>query len=216
MNLGALFELFGEYSSETGLQVCKNMLKFLGITKKCGADKSNILKNSWIALHMHDLTAHKWADAMFMKDTPGDEIALYVLCKMYHCHVAIVTSAKIWSTVESDTPMSDEDLLSLCDLRLLYIKPGVFGKLKLRPAMPPAPPHPILESAFDILPLDVSSNLDTMGSPLNLTTHQSSPVNVDTGNNAFNANAIIDNTSKFQLLPASTIYHDCKLSGALE
>ena len=140
MNPGALFELFGEYSSETGLQVCKNMLKFLGITKKCGADKSNILKNSWIALHMHDLTARQWADAMFMKDTLGNEIALYVLCKMYHRHVAVVTSAKIWSTVECDTPISDEELLSLCDLCLLYIEPGVFGELKLRPAMPPAPP----------------------------------------------------------------------------
>ena len=139
MNSGAIFELFGEYSSESGLQVQKNMLKFLGITKNCGADKSIILKNSWITLHMHDLTVQQWADAMFMKDTLGDEIALYVLCKMYHHHVAVVTSAKIWSTVECDTPMSDQELLSLCDLCLLYIELGVFGELKLRPAMPPAP-----------------------------------------------------------------------------
>ena len=192
------------------------MLKFLGITKIHGADKSNILKNSWIALHMHDLTMRQWANAMFMKDTPSDEIALYVLCKMYHHHVAMVTSAKIWSTVECDTPMSDEELLSLCDLCLLYIEPGVFGKLKLKPAMPPAPPHLILESALDILPPDVSSNSDARGSTLNLMTCHTSPINVDTGKNDWNIDAIGDNLSKFPLRPVSTTYNDCKLSGALE
>ena len=216
MNLGALFELFGEYSSETGLQVRKNLLKFLEITKKHGADKSNILKNSWIALHMHDLTMRQWANAMFMKDTLSDEIALYVLCKMYHRHVAMVTSAKIWSTVECDTPMSDEDLLSLCDLRLLYIELGVFGELKLKPAMPPAPPHLILESALDILPPDVSFNSDARGSTLNLMTCHISLINVDTGKNDWNIDAIGDNLSKFPLTPVSTTYNDCKLSGALE
>ena len=44
MNPNALFELFGEYNNEMGMQVRKRMLKFLGITKKCGVDKCNILK----------------------------------------------------------------------------------------------------------------------------------------------------------------------------
>ena len=83
MNPNALFELFGEYNNEMGMQVRKRMLKFLGITKKCGVDKCNILKNSWIALHMHGISARQWADSMFLRDTPGDIIALYTLCKMY-------------------------------------------------------------------------------------------------------------------------------------
>ena len=33
MNPNALFVLFGEFSYQTGLQVCKRMLKYLGITK---------------------------------------------------------------------------------------------------------------------------------------------------------------------------------------
>ena len=32
MNPNALFELFGRYSGQTALQVCKPMLKYLGIT----------------------------------------------------------------------------------------------------------------------------------------------------------------------------------------
>ena len=57
INPNALFELFGEYSRNTALQVRKLMLKFLGITKKKGAEDSKILKNAWIALHMQGLSA---------------------------------------------------------------------------------------------------------------------------------------------------------------
>ena len=55
-----------------------------------------------------------------------------------------------------------------------------------------------------------------MGSPLNLTTRHTSPVNVDTGNYAQNVDATGDNLSKFPLTPVSTTYNDCKLSGALK
>ena len=55
-----------------------------------------------------------------------------------------------------------------------------------------------------------------MGSPLNLTTQQTLPVNVDTGNNKWNITATSDNLPKFPLTLVSTTYSDCKLSGALE
>ena len=44
MNPNTLFELFGEFSNNTALQVRKSMLKFLGITKQKGAEESKILK----------------------------------------------------------------------------------------------------------------------------------------------------------------------------
>ena len=57
MNPNALFELFRIYSGEMGMQVRKSMLKYLGITKKQGAENRNILKNAWIVLHMQNKTA---------------------------------------------------------------------------------------------------------------------------------------------------------------
>ena len=62
MNPSALFEMFSEYSSQTQLQVCKGMFKYLGITKKRGADDCKILKNAWIALHMKGQTAREWSN----------------------------------------------------------------------------------------------------------------------------------------------------------
>ena len=168
MNLNALFELFGECNNESGMQMWKRMLKFLGITKKHGVDKCNILKNSWIALHMHGITARQWVDSMFLRDTPGDEIALYTLCKMYHRHCVVVTSAKLWTTLETTTSMTEADIMEACELHLLYIEPGVFSELWLKPAIPPPPSSTfVAESATEILP-DRADMSERVGSPLNL------------------------------------------------
>ena len=103
---------------------------------------------------------------MFKNDMPGDKIALYTLCKMYNRYCAVVTSAKLWCTLGSDVPLSEDYVLSTCNLWLLYIELGVFGELRPKPAMPPAPREtPILESATNILPVVGS---DSSSPPLNL------------------------------------------------
>ena len=79
-----MFDLFSTYNNENRTQVHKRMFKFIGVTKKHGDEDSNILKNSWIALHIKRLSARQWCDAMMLRDTPGDEIALYILYKLYH------------------------------------------------------------------------------------------------------------------------------------
>ena len=175
MNPNALFELFGEYNNETGMQVRKRMLKFLGITKKHGVDKCNILKNSWIALHMHGISAREWVDSMFLRDTLGDKIALYTLCKIYHRHCVVVTSAKLWTMLETTASMTEKDIMESCDLHLLYIEQGVFGELWLKPAMPPPPSSTfVAESATEILP-DHTDTSEWVGSPLNLCVTQTVP-----------------------------------------
>ena len=152
-NPNALFELFGEFSNNTALQVRKSMLKFLGITKKRGAKESKILKNVWIALHMQGLTARQWVDAMFNKDTTGKEIAIFALCKLYKLNCLVFTSQKPWCTMEPVSPLTEAELFKQCKIHLLYIEPGVFGELHPRPAMPPAPlPIGIFESATANVP----------------------------------------------------------------
>ena len=36
------------------------------------------------------------------------------------------------------SPLTNEELFEQCEICLLYIEPGVFGELRLCPAMPPA------------------------------------------------------------------------------
>ena len=174
MNPRVLFELFGEYSNETTLKVRRNMLKYMGITKICGAESCAILKNAWISLHMKGLSACEWADQMFQRETPGEEIAIYTLCKMYKQHCMIFTTAKCWSTLEASGPITEAELFDLCDICLLYIEAGVFGELCMRPPMPPAPmPHGIFESATAIIGDNLTTPYsDTVSPPLNPSTTQ--------------------------------------------
>ena len=89
---------------------------------------------------------------MFNCENPGDEIALYILCQMYHHHCVVITSSKCWTTLETNGSLPESVLYELCDLKLLYIEPGVFGELKLRPAMPPPPTNTVItESATAIM-----------------------------------------------------------------
>ena len=171
MNPNAMFELFGCFNNETGMQTRRHMFKYLGVTKKHGAETSEILCNSWMALGMQGLNARKWSDAMFSRETPCDEIALYTLCRLFNCHCAVVTSFKVWSTLETDNPVTDKYLLEECDIQLLYIEPGVYGELKLKPAHPPAPHQTeTYESAMDIVQKanDIETTIHV--SPLNLST----------------------------------------------
>ena len=174
MNLNALFELFSTFSGQTSLQVRKAMFKYLGITKKRGAEQCKTLMNTWIALHMQGTTARQWADAMLDRETPGDEIALYTLCRMYHHHCVVITSAKCWTTLDTEAPLPESVLYENCDIRLLYIEPGVFGELRLKPAMPPVPTNTfIAESATAIVPCNAPTTSNKL-QPINLSMNSQS------------------------------------------
>ena len=144
MNPNAMFDMFGEYSRNSGMVVRKRMLKYMGINKRDGANKSDILlRYGYVSLAMQGITAQEWADNMQLRDTPGDEIALHTLCKMYDRHCCVYTSANLWTTIENKHHgFTEEEMLEKCDIKLLYIEPGVFGVLHSKPAMPPPPTFP--------------------------------------------------------------------------
>ena len=148
----------------------KKLLKYLRINKRDGVKKSELLlRHPYVSLAVQGQTAQQWADSMQQHDTPGDEIALHVLCKMYNQHCCVFTSANIWTTIENKHHgFTEDEMLEKCDIKLLFIEPGVFGVLKSRPAMPPPPLHPAqFESATDILPEPHSSD-ENGHQPLNL------------------------------------------------
>ena len=169
MNPNALFEYFGLFSSEDGKTVRKNMLKYLGLHKKNSWKNCNTLKNSWIALHMKGLTAQEWLDSMKKFDTAGDEIALYVLCRMYNRHCMVYTKMNIWSTVDTDVPIPEETLIGMCDICLLFIETDVFGELQIIPYAP-APGKQLFGDARIGLPPapPPDGNNNSVSPPLNL------------------------------------------------
>ena len=120
-----IFEIFGEYSSQDGPEVCDSMVGWaynnyhsLEVCTKAAMEQQNTTLKQWIK---------------FMQDerNPGDEIAIYILAKMYRCHIFVYTKMFWWTTLLYTPLVKESDLIGKCDLKLVYIKPGVFGKLKL-------------------------------------------------------------------------------------
>ena len=211
MNPNAMFELFGEFNNESGMQIRKRMFKFIGITHHRKAEDCDLLKDAWIALHMQGLSADDWAKNMRKRDTLGDEIALHILCRMFNCHCVVVTSAKMWSTVKTDRPICEEKLMEMCDLKFLFVEPGVFGELRSKPAIPPAPRSRIVfESATDIIRRDKKITTDQQVAPINLMVVPPVPnVNIVTGNNkAETARSTLTEPIHSDAPIANTLYQD--------
>ena len=71
--------------------------------------------------------------------TPGDELTLYVLARMYHCHAYVFTQMFWWTTLLYTVPVTEKELLNQCNVVLVYMKEGVFGELEM--IRSPAPKH---------------------------------------------------------------------------
>ena len=79
-------------------------------------------------------TLHGWITEMAKEETPGDEIALYILSRMYHKHAFVYTQMFWWTTLLYTWPVQEKEIMDECEIVLVYMKPGVFGELqKIRP-----------------------------------------------------------------------------------
>ena len=186
------------------------MMNFLGLNKKNRWKDCAILKNSWVALAMRSRMGKELAQEMKKLDTPGDEITLYTLCKMYRHHCFVFTKAKSWCTVDTDIGLDEEELIDKCDIVLMFIEPGVYGELKSRPYAPP-PRQALLQDATADLPRPgTSSSTETTAANriLDLTSPVEPAMNNNTianGNNTNLTEAIdIQDERNVDTLPEST------------
>ena len=88
-----IFELFGEYSGQTGSTVREEMIVW-------AYDNLRQLETcTSIALRQRNTTLHNYLENIRDERDPGDEIAIYILANMYRRHVFIYTKDWWWTTV---------------------------------------------------------------------------------------------------------------------
>ena len=81
----AMFSLFSEFSSQSRVDVCDTMIGWL-------YDNFCMLECIFkVALTQRKTTLRSWLNKMAEADTPSDELTLYILARMYHCHVYVFT-----------------------------------------------------------------------------------------------------------------------------
>ena len=123
-NLDGLYHLFGEYSSQGPGEVRDLMIGWI-------YDNYNKVK-SWtrMAMQHKNIELDRWIENMQKATTEGDDIALYILARMYNKHVFVHDSRYGWSTLPYRIEDNYNDIVCKCDLELVYLKNWVFGEVK--------------------------------------------------------------------------------------
>ena len=120
----AMFELFGEFSNQSGSEVRDTMIGW-------SYDNFQMLDSAFnVALRHRNTTLRAWLNTMADEHTPGDELTLYVLACMYRRHVYVFTQMFWWTTLLYTVPVTEKELLAQCEVVLVYIRDGVFGELE--------------------------------------------------------------------------------------
>ena len=113
-----MLELFGKYSGDEADTVCKEMIIYahenkdsLSVTCKESLDYQRMSFNAWIAKHS-------------LKKSICDEIALYVLCRLYSRHAIVYTTNKAWTTLHHEG-LTGSEIEKRCDLVLNHTEKGL-------------------------------------------------------------------------------------------
>ena len=126
VNNSHLFELFGAFSDEDAESVCSDTLEHINT----GQEVYETVGQIFFAHREWNLI--DWALTACSNYYYGDELLLFVLCRLFHRHAIVICRERNWSTLEPEGTMTTEQLLDACDLHLIYLRPGIFGELTLK------------------------------------------------------------------------------------
>ena len=126
INNNHLFQMFGKYSDEEPDAVRSDTIERLHMGAQVytavGADFFTRMNTNF----------REWALTACSQYYYGDEMLLFVLCRIFHRHAIVVCRERYWYTGEFPEEMCIDEILARCDLHLVYIRPGIFGELKLK------------------------------------------------------------------------------------
>ena len=169
LNRNHVFDLFSEFlpHGDSGKIRC-DMISFVSDNRaRYSMDCHTVLK-------MHELNLNAWACRMTYFENPADELAIYALSDLVNVHTVILTRTKPWTTLHPDTNLKDtEQMLEICDVKLVYLGSNQYGRLRKRPTecqnpiltsipvfpVPEAPSDRELETADALLLMNQQSAL---------------------------------------------------------
>ena len=90
-----------------------------------------------IALRIHEKSYAEWFRYVDTHSGP-DELALYGLSRKHGIQTAIFNKSYVWTTLENHVHHSNEEILSLCSVNLVFLNETTYGIIrKIRVPNPP-------------------------------------------------------------------------------
>ena len=161
INKQCVFKLFGAISQESAVDVRSNMVERIRLDPlyyKCIGH---------VILGFKNLVLNEWCDVMAKQTTSEDELAIFVLSKIYQRHMVIFNALKPWSTLEPDSEMLEEQLFENCQIHLAYMGKDQYATLHRKPFIKPAAP-PTLKSMLEPMKLKHTSKHMCQQEPMDL------------------------------------------------
>ena len=166
----AMFSIFGEFSNQAGPEVRDTMIGW-------SYDNFRLLERVFkVALDQRKTTLRSWLEKMTNIHTPGDKLALYILSRMYRRHVYVYTQMFWWTTLLYTLPITEQELLSQCEIVLVYVKDGIYGELEqIRGPVTKSTQHADLIAQSEHQNTEATSTLEASNQPYAVTTATAAP-----------------------------------------
>ena len=122
LNTNHVFDIYAGYHlCRDSNKVCLEMLEYVTISSERYA------WDCYTLLYMSRLSLSNWRAKMAFWANPADTMAIYALSDQYGLHTSIVTRSKLWTTVTPDFQGTEEDVLEISAIKLLYMGANTFG-----------------------------------------------------------------------------------------
>ena len=82
-----------------------------------------------IALRNHECTFSEWFQYVDSCSSP-DELALYYLSRKHGIHTSVLNKSYIWTTLSNHLARSDDEIIELCGVNLVFLGPARYGILR--------------------------------------------------------------------------------------
>ena len=117
-----------------------------------------------IALRNHERTFSEWFRYVDSCSSP-DELALYCLSRKHGIHTLVLNKSYIWTTLSNHITRSDDEIIELCGVNLVFLGPARYGILrKIR--------RPVLQSSSNNITSSSTSSITPTAKSRKTTCHE--------------------------------------------
>ena len=127
VNKQCVYEMFGTFSNENAADVRAGMLAVIRL------DLNYYKIAGHVILGFKNINIDQWMNVMSKPDTAANELAIFVLSKMYGKHTVIYNKARPWTMLDPPYPMTETELHNNCQIHLVYVGKNSYGILHRKP-----------------------------------------------------------------------------------
>ena len=124
VNSSHIFDIYCDYQvHRDSVKTRLDMIKYV---------TENSRRYDWdghLFLRLNNLSLETWINKMSYWANSADALSLYALSDMCGIHTCVITKMKPWTTVDSNFEGSVNDVLDICQVKLVYLGENKFGRL---------------------------------------------------------------------------------------